>query len=147
MTAMAARHEIARFLIADDDVVDVLAIKRSIKQLEIANSVQVAKDGVEALEILRGDTGHDQNLPPYIVTLDLNMPRMNGHEFLAEVRKDPLLCRVIIFVWSTSEAPDDIHAAYSKNVAGYIVKQQGTDALRRALSMLDNYSRLVVFPV
>ena len=65
MTAMAARHEIARFLIADDDVVDVLAIKRSIKQLEIANSVQVAKDGVEALEILRRDTGHDQNLPPY----------------------------------------------------------------------------------
>ncbi len=98
-----------RFLIIDDDHVSVLAIKRALKKLKIINPVQVARDGREALEMLRGEFGDGHRLPPYLVTLDLNMPRMNGFEFLEEVRKDPALHRLVIFVvmLTTSLNPQD----------------------------------------
>jgi len=135
-----------KFLVVDDDQVSVMAIKRALKKLKILNPVAVAKDGVQALEILRGSSGEGEFLPPYLVTLDLNMPRMDGLEFLEEVRKDPKLHKAVIFVLSTSDAPSDIAGAYEKNIAGYIVKDDLGDSYMKALDMIDTYSRIVELP-
>ncbi len=135
-----------KFLIVDDDEVSVMAIKRALKKLKIVNQVLVAKDGQEALDILRGDCGADKLTPPYLVTLDLNMPRMDGFEFLDEIRSDPKLQRAVIFVLSTSDAPDDVAAAYSNNIAGYIVKDSLGDSIEKALDMIDTFSKVVELP-
>lgn len=135
-----------KFLIVDDDTVSVMAIKRALKKLKIVNPVEVAKDGQEALAILRGSKRGTHLLPPYLVTLDLNMPRMNGFEFLDEVRADPLLQRAIIFVLSTSDAPTDVAAAYANNIAGYIVKDDLGDSFVKALDMIDSYAKVVELP-
>ncbi len=124
------------FLIVDDDRVSVLAVKRSLKKLGICASVKVARDGCEALEILAAERDGKAALPPYLVTLDLNMPRMNGFEFLQEVRKDPGLQDLSIFVLSTSEAPRDIAIAYDSNIAGYILKDNLHDSLAEGLGRL-----------
>lgn len=135
-----------KFLIVDDDHVSVLAIKRALKKLKIINPVTVARDGEEALDILRGEKGQSGMLPPYLITLDLNMPRMDGFEFLAEVRKDPTLHTAIIFVLSTSDAPKDIADAYSKNISGYIIKGKLGDSIVKALDMIGSFSRIVELP-
>jgi CheY-like chemotaxis protein len=134
------------FLIVDDDKVSVMAIKRALKNLKILNPVVVAKDGQEALDFLRGEGNTGEILPPFLVTLDINMPRMNGFEFLEEVRKDKTLHRAIIFVLSTSDAPDDVAHAYSSNIAGYIVKDNLGDSFVRALGMIDSYTKVVELP-
>ncbi len=135
-----------KFLIVDDDAVDVMAIQRTMKKLKLANPVLVARNGIEALEILRGEADREQIMPPFIVTLDLNMPRMGGEEFLENLRKDEALKSVVVFVWSTSDARSDVDASYDRNVAGYIVKEQGQETFTRALSMLEEYSQVVVLP-
>ena len=135
-----------KFLIIDDDQVSVMAIKRALKKLKILNPVVEATDGQYALDILRKDAQENNGLPPYLVTLDLNMPRMDGFEFLEEVRRDPTLHRAVIFVLSTSDTPNDIAAAYDKNIAGYIVKDDLGDSFEAALNMIDSYARVVELP-
>jgi DNA-binding NarL/FixJ family response regulator len=96
--------------------------------------------------MMRGECQGDKLLPPYLVTLDLNMPRMDGFEFLEEVRNDPSLQRAVIFVLSTSDSPKDVAAAYSANIAGYIVKDDLGDSFTRALNMIDIYTKVVELP-
>lgn len=137
----------ATFLIVDDDKVSVKTLRRAIDGLELANPIVVAGDGIEALDYLRrAARPSDGPLPPFIVLLDLDMPRMGGLEFLETVRADPRLARLVVFVVSTSDAPRDVAAAYDKNIAGYIVKGDPLDSLREGLGMVGNYARVVVLP-
>ncbi len=145
-TAASGQTKAATFLLVDDDVVSIMAMKRALKSLKIVNHTIVAKDGQEALEILTGAASVEGSLPPFIVTLDLNMPRMNGLEFLDAVRADPRLQRLVIFVFTTSDMPDDIQSAYSKNIAGYLVKDNPSETFAKALDMLGSYSRIVELP-
>lgn len=139
-------HKTVKFLIVDDDKVSILAMRRALRKLKIVNPVQIAHDGREALDILRGEAGKDMITPPYLVTLDLNMPRMGGLEFLEEVRKDPKLHNAIIFVLTTSDAPVDIASAYDKNIAGYLLKDNASESLAKAFDMINAFSRVVVLP-
>jgi len=145
-TVSEVRTTPVTFLIVDDDLVSVMAIKRALKKLKIVNPIVVAKDGVEALDVLRGFCGPNNTLPPFLVTLDINMPRMDGFEFLEAVRNDTALHRAVIFVLSTSDAPKDIAKAYDKNIAGYIIKDDLGDSFTKALNMIDAYSRVVELP-
>lgn len=142
---MNASGDRVTFLVVDDDDVAIMGMRRAIKKLELANPVEIARNGEEALAKLRaeGDGAVDR---PYIVTLDLNMPRMGGLQFLEEVRKDSALQDAIIFVVTTSDAPNDITAAYSRNIAGYIVKDNAYETLKNALGLLKNYTRVVRLP-
>ncbi|WP_083098259.1 response regulator [Pseudophaeobacter leonis] len=138
--------EPVKFLIVDDDEVSIMKIKRAIKKANLGNPVFVAMDGIEALEMLRGDAGQERITQPYIVTLDINMPRMDGHEFLKEIREDPNLHNVVVFVLTTSNSEADIQAAYEKNVAGYILKENSEYSLIEKINMLERFSNLVVLP-
>ena len=134
--------EVTILLVEDDDV-DVLGIKRALDTLKILNPVIRAKDGIEALELLRDPRAVKR---PYIVLLDLNMPRMNGLEMLAELRKDPTLSSSVVFVLTTSKADEDKVLAYQQNVAGYIIKNEVGDGFLRVMEMLDCYWRVVQLP-
>ena len=139
-------HAKVSFLLVDDDIVSVMSMKRTIKKLRFLNPVVVASDGLEALQILRQTDTDSQLHQPYIVILDLNMPRMSGHAFMREIRNDPELADTIVFIMSTSDSPQDIAEAYRANVAGYILKDGKPNTFRDALEMLGTYSELVLLP-
>lgn len=138
--------EEAVFLIVDDDTVSVMAMQRAMQKLKILNETIVCKDGQDALEFLQARIATRARLGPLIVMLDLNMPRMGGIEFLDEIRQDPQLKHIIVFVFTTSDMPKDMHSAYAHNVAGYIVKEHPSETFAEALDMLDSYARIVELP-
>ncbi len=134
-------------LLVEDDDIDAEGIKRAFKRQKIANPIVRAKDGMEALSILRAEEGAKTlDSQSVIILLDINMPRMNGHEFLTEVRKDEKLKSSLIFVLTTSEAENDIYKAYEKNVAGYILKSRAGSDFANLICLLDNYWRFVEIP-
>ncbi|MEM8792216.1 MAG: response regulator [Pseudomonadota bacterium] len=139
-------YDEVQILIIDDDEVSIMAMRRALRKMKLVNPVRVAHDGVMGLEILRGEAGQEQMLPPFIVLLDINMPRMNGHEFLKEVRDDPKLHRALIFVLTTSDAPEDVMRAYDQNIAGYVVKEQPYETFVQTLALVDHVAKLVVLP-
>jgi CheY-like chemotaxis protein len=106
-------------LIVDDDEVDVMNVQRAFKKANIANPLFVASDGLQALEMLRKGAVPKSNR---LVLLDLNMPRMNGIEFLRELRGDPELKATTVVVLTTSNDTRDKVEAYNLNVAGYLTK-------------------------
>ena len=133
-------------LLVEDDQVDVLAVKRAFKACKIANPLKVAGDGIEALEILRGNAQIPPFPVPYIIILDLNMPRMNGLQFLNELRNDPSISNSIVFVLTTSSDDQDRAQAYSKHIAGYITKSDFDKSFLEAVTMLESYWRIIEFP-
>jgi len=137
----------AQILLVEDDEIDIMGMKRALKALKIANQLHIANDGIQALELLRGENGTQKLNLPYIILLDLNMPRMGGLEFLEEVRKDPELTNSIIFVMTTSSDEQDICAAYKKNIAGYIVKSNAQETFSKALGLIEHYWRVIEMPV
>ena len=130
-------------LIVDDDDTDAMALKRALHKLKLLNPLYRARDGIEALELLR--TG---KIPkPFIVLLDINMPRMNGLEFLEALRADPELTHAVVFVLTTSKSDEDIMAAYREHVAGYLLKQRMDSDFMQVISLLDHYWRIIELPV
>ncbi|MCA9623338.1 MAG: response regulator [Myxococcales bacterium] len=138
--------EIVNILLVDDDNVDAMAVERAFKRAKIANPLHLARDGVEGLDMLRGKGGHEPLPKPYLIILDLNMPRMNGIEFLAELREDPNHRDAIVFVLTTSQADEDRAASYDKNVAGYLLKSKLGDGFLDLVELLDRYWRVVMLP-
>ena len=78
-------------LLVEDDEIDAEAVVRAFRRQKIANPLTIVQDGIEALNALRGEGGHKKLLSPYIILLDINLPRMNGIEFLQALRTDPVL--------------------------------------------------------
>jgi CheY-like chemotaxis protein len=138
--------DIVHVLVVEDDPVDVEIIERAFRRKRISNPLHFAKDGFEALAILRGEEGRRKIPRPYVVLLDLNMPRMNGFEFLEELRQDETLRDSVVFVLSTSDELRDIKASYQQNVAGYLVKARVGEDFTDLVTMLDHYWRSVELP-
>lgn len=135
-----------RILLVEDDTIDVMAIQRALQQLKIANPLIIARDGVEALEILRGGPEKTPLPRPHLILLDLNLPRMNGIEFLETLRKDAALQDAVVFVLTTSSADADRIAAYRQNIAGYMVKSDLSSDFLRVVTMLQHFWCVVEFP-
>ncbi len=133
-------------LLVEDDIVDRKAFVRAMKALKITSPVVVAEDGVEALEILRGRDPKRRLQRPFIIVLDLNMPRMNGFQFLEQLRGDPELSNAAVLVLTTSKARGDIERAYSHHVAGYLLKEDLGASFTEAIGALDRYWSLVQLP-
>jgi CheY-like chemotaxis protein len=140
------KTETVTILLVEDDKVDVMAVKRAFKDLRIANPLVIAKDGVAALDLLRGTNGCEKLPPPHLIMLDLNMPRMSGIEFLQVLRSDRALSKTIVFVLTTSDAPEDRNAAYEKYISGYVVKMQAGESFIEAISMIEHYWKIIEFP-
>lgn len=129
-------------LLVEDDEVDVLTVRRALRDLEVENELVVAGNGEEALEILK-DPDHVQ---PCIILLDLNMPRMNGLEFLRHVRDNASARGVPIVVLTTSRQDRDIVDGFDLNVAGYMVKPVDYRKFVEVIHAIDLYWTLSELP-
>jgi CheY-like chemotaxis protein len=138
-------RRISILLIEDDDVA-AESVERSLRQYKVDSPVVWAEDGTIALEILRGQHPTKTISSPNIILLDLNMPRMNGFEFLQEVRADKQLERSVIFVLTTSDSETDRNRAYHEHIAGYIVKTAVGPQFARLARLIAEYSTAVTLP-
>ena len=128
-------------LLVEDDYVDVEIARRNIRLRGLNCAIHVSSDGRQAVDTLRNleIAGETQRV---IVLLDINMPGMNGHQFLDEIRSDPKLKSTIVFVLTTSDHPSDVGRAYDRNIAGYFVKSD----LDGLLNVIEPYLASVQFP-
>jgi CheY-like chemotaxis protein len=131
--------KLLHILLVDDDDVDVMNVQRAFKKNNIANPLFIARDGLEALEMLRKEGPDGLPRERRLILLDLNMPRMNGMEFLRELRNDPELHSLTVIVLTTSDDERDKVEAYNLNVAGYIVKPVTFLAFVEAMAALNKY--------
>ena len=133
-------------LLVEDDKIDQKAFVRAFNEFRIGNPVKIANDGVEAWEILTGANGNEPLQRPYMIILDINMPRMNGIELLQKIRADERLHDSIVFVLTTSNDEQDKFEAFNLNVAGYMLKMDMGNSFCKAVELVDNYWRVVEFP-
>ena len=127
-------------LLVEDDDLDIMNVQRAFKKNNITNPLFTASNGIEALEMLRGQS--DLAAIPRerrIILLDLNMPRMGGIEFLKELRSDPDLRGTTVIVLTTSDEERDKVEAYNLNVAGYILKPVTLLAFVELMATLNKY--------
>ena len=127
-------------LLVEDDDVDVEAFERAKIRSRLPINVRVASDGILALEILRSQCDHSM-IDPCAIVLDLNLPRMSGLEFLAELRKDDELKHHLVFVMSTSGDRRDVEAAQALGVAGYMIKSDEVANLVNLITKMATHSR------
>ncbi|PPS45347.1 response regulator [Chroococcidiopsis sp. TS-821] len=139
-------NKMTNILLVEDDEVDVMNVKRAFKKNNITNPLYMAANGVEALALLRGKG--DTLIPRErrLVLLDLNMPKMNGIEFLRELRADPELRSTPVIVLTTSNEDRDKVEAYNFNVAGYILKPVTFANFVEAVATLNKYWTLSEIP-
>ncbi len=130
-------------LLVEDDDIDVMNVRRAFQRNNITNQIHVASNGLEALQMLRSG-----QIPPdrRIILLDLNMPKMNGIEFLRELRADPQLAPVPVVILTTSNDERDKIDAYNLNVAGYLLKPVTFANFVDLMSALNKYWTLVELP-
>lgn len=131
-------QKLVNILLVEDDEVDVMNVKRAFSKNNIMNSLFIAGNGVEALEMLE-----DKIIPlPKIIILDINMPKMNGIEFLKIVRENEKLKNISVFVMTTSNEDSDKIDAYNLNVAGYILKPLSFEKFVTSVATLKNFWQL-----
>jgi len=138
--------KLLHILLVDDDEVDVMNVQRAFKKNNIANPLYVASNGLEALDMLRGTGAQAIPGERRVVLLDLNMPRMNGLEFLRALREDPQLKPTSVVVLTTSDDERDRVEAYNLNVAGYILKPVTFTAFVEVMAALNKYWTINEFP-
>lgn len=137
----SAMHDAVEILLVEDNAFDVEAVRRAFRKAEIVNPLHSVIDGVEALDKLRSVGGpHDK---PLLILLDINMPRMDGFEFLSALRSDEQLRKSVVFMLTTSSYSSDRERAYASNVAGYFLKENLGDLVET----LKGYVRGNEFPL
>jgi CheY-like chemotaxis protein len=130
-------------LLVEDDEVDVMTVKRAFAKNNISNPLFVASNGLEALELLR-----KENIPGKrrLILLDVNMPKMNGIEFLRELRADPNLQQACVVMMTTSNEERDRIDAFKLNVAGYLLKPVTFQQFAEVMSTINKYWALMEMP-
>ena len=126
----------AVMLLVEDDRVDIMTVQRALKKIDVSNPLYVARTGVEALGMLRGDGYPIIEPRPSLILLDLNLPKMGGIEFLKELRADPVLRPMRVIVLTSSDEPSDQAAAFEYEVDDYVVKPHSFYEFSNAMSII-----------
>jgi CheY-like chemotaxis protein len=129
-------------LLLEDDSVDAMTVKRAMKDLDVKNALVRVLNGEQALEYLQNDSNAD----PCVILLDLNMPKMNGIEFLRIAKSDPKMKGIPVVVLTTSKADQDKLECFNNSVAGYIVKPIDYKGFLDAMKILNLYWTLSELP-
>jgi len=139
-------RRIPSLLHVEDDDLCLMSLHRAFRAAQLPNPIIFAHDGIEALDILRGTNGRPRLPRPFLILLDLNMPRMNGIEFLEALRRDEELKLSVVFVMTTSDAYEDRVNAYRHGVAGYILKTGPQQTFAQAARLFESYWNTVELP-
>lgn len=146
MTPAETTQPRVNILMVDDDDVASEAVLRVLRNSALNFSLTTAEDGLEGLEILRGEHASKNIAPPLLVLLDLHMPRMNGLDFLTHLRGDADLHKTVVFVFTTSNRDLDRAASYQKHIAGYIVKSDVGPKYSKLVELLTSYGKSITLP-
>ena len=133
-------------LLVEDDPGDVVLIREAFEHNKVYNALHVVSDGVQALAFLRREGEHADAPRPDLVLLDLNLPRKDGREVLAEVKSDPDLRTIPIVVLTTSEAEEDIVRSYDLHANAYVTKPVDFDRFIEVVRQIDDFFVSVVKP-
>lgn len=128
-------NSIRPVLLVEDDSVDIMTVKRCFKRLKISNELLVAENGEEALNLLNLSS----QVRPCIILLDINMPKMNGLEFLEAFKKLPISHKTPVIMLTSSKEESDIEHCFQQGVAGYILKPVEYENFIETIKLVNAY--------
>jgi len=126
-------------LLVEDDPGDVLIAREAMAAGQLSTRLDVVADGVEAMAYLRHEDAYGDVRRPDLILLDLNLPRMSGHEVLAEVKNDPQLRRIPVVVLTTSTAQEDIARSYDLHASVHVSKPVDFDEFAGVVKQIDEF--------
>jgi CheY-like chemotaxis protein len=126
-------------LLVEDSPDDACLTIDALKEGRVRNNITLIEDGVSALAFLRREGRHAQAPRPDLILLDLNLPRMNGREVLAEIKNDPNLRRIPVVIMTSSDDEKDIVAAYDRHVNAYVTKPVDLDQFIRVVKSIEHF--------
>jgi CheY-like chemotaxis protein len=135
----SAEGHAVEVLLVEDNSADVRLTQEALRDGKVRNNLRVARDGVEALEYLRREGAHTDAPRPHVVLLDLNLPRKNGREVLAEMKADPSLRRIPVVVLTSSKAEEDIARTYDLHANCYVTKPVGLDEFMTVVGSIEDF--------
>jgi CheY-like chemotaxis protein len=130
-------------LLIEDDPGDVLIAQEALRAGNLTTRMEVVGDGVLALEYLRGAGAYEGTERPDLILLDLNLPRLSGHEVLAEIKNDPALRSIPVVVLTTSIADEDVAKCYDLHANVYVVKPTDFDRFTEVVRQIDQFFRSI----
>ncbi len=134
-------------LLVEDSPADILITREAFQDARLLNTIHVVEDGVKALEFLRQEGSYASAPRPDLILLDLNLPRKNGREVLAEIKGNAEFKTIPVVVLTTSNADEDILQAYDLHANCYVVKPVGFDNFLAAVQSIENFwFSVVVLP-
>ena len=139
MPAKADIGPLVEILLVEDNPGDVRLTREVLREGRIRNTLNVVGDGVEALDFLHRRGAYSDAHPQDLILLDLNLPKMNGQEVLAEIKKDPDLKSIPVVVLTTSSAEQDVLSAYDLHANCYITKPVDLDQFVRVVQSIEDF--------
>jgi CheY-like chemotaxis protein len=130
-------------LLVEDDPGDVVIAREALRAGRLQSRLTVVPDGVEAMSYLRQESDYQDVERPDLILLDLNLPRMSGHEVLAEVKSDPALRRIPVVVLSTSSAAEDVERSYELHANVFVTKPVDFDHFTAVIKQIDDFFHTV----
>jgi CheY-like chemotaxis protein len=131
-------------LLVEDDPGDVLMTREAFEDYKVRNNLFVVNNGVEAMAFLRKEGEHAEAPTPDLILLDLNLPKMDGREVLAEIKADPELRAIPVVVLTTSEAEEDVVRSYSLHANAYVTKPVDFERFVSVVQQIDDFFVSVV---
>ena len=126
-------------LLVEDNPGDVRLTKEAFKESKILNNLSVVEDGTEAMAFLHQEGEYTRVPRPDLILLDLNMPKMDGRQVLAEIKKDPILKNIPVIILTTSKAEQDILKSYDLHANCYIVKPVDLWQFNTVVQTINNF--------
>ncbi len=126
-------------LLVEDNPADIRLTREALTEGKVRNNLHVAADGVAALELLRRQGPHSGAPRPDLILLDLNLPKKNGREILAEIKQDESLCQIPVVVLTTSEDEEDILRSYQLHANCYVTKPVGLEQFLAVIRQIDSF--------
>jgi chemotaxis family two-component system response regulator Rcp1 len=136
---MRIRDKAIEVLLVEDNPGDVRLTKEALKEGRLLNNVNVVGDGIEALLFLRRQDKYEQAVQPDLILLDLNLPKKDGREVLAEIKADPNLRRIPVVILTTSSAEEDILKTYDLHANCYVTKPVDLDRFMGVVKSIEDF--------
>jgi chemotaxis family two-component system response regulator Rcp1 len=141
---MHQRNSSVEVLLVEDNPGDVRLTKEALKEGRLLNNVNVVNDGIEAMAFLRREGKYVDAIVPDLILLDLNLPKKDGREVLAEIKSDPKLRRIPVVILTTSSAEEDILKTYDLHANCYVTKPVDLDQFIRVVQSIEDFWVTVV---
>jgi len=128
-----------RILLVEDNEGDIILTKEAFEESKLTNTLDVARNGKEALDFLLKKNGYENAEQPDLILLDINMPIKNGHQVLAEIKADDVLRHIPVIMLTTSSSASDVNKAYQNHANCYIKKPVDMNEFIQAIARIEQF--------